>query len=93
MKIYRFKMQWLWNIAFHKEEKDMFKMLALIGPRSLTRITFLNYDFKPVKGINHYMDMVMHTDQNAYSAFRKYWNKLKKNPKFEKVIYVEFYRE
>lgn len=89
MKIYRFKIQWIFNICFNQEIKDMFTMLKIIDPRNLTRISFLDNDFKSVE---NYTDMVMHSSENAYSAFRKYWNKLKKTDDFKKIRYVEFYR-
>ena len=93
MKIYTYKIQWLFsvtnNFATPKNQlmKELYTVIRSLGARSLTVINFRDKDLEI---IGNYTSMVMYGSNTSSSEAIKYIKKTLKNN--DKIVYVELVR-
>jgi len=82
MKVYQYKMQWLFT------KKEAVQALKLFGARSLTKICIRDIDLKVIAT---YSDMVQYPEQTAVIKTKQWIDKQYKDNR-HLLLHVEFLR-
>ena len=88
VKIYQYKIQWIFNIGNQEGLKDVNNIFKTINPKSLDVINFLDSDYKRVYNTT---DFMMWQLDNAPKKIMKQIKEVLK--KYPNVRFVELYRK
>ena len=88
VKIYQYKIQWIFNIGNQEGLKDVNNIFKTINPKSLDVINFLDSDYKCVYNTT---DFMMWQLDNAPKKIMKQIKEVLK--KYPNVRFVELYRK
>jgi hypothetical protein len=88
VKIYQYKIQWIFNIGNQEGLKDVNSIFKTINPKSLDVINFLDSDYKCVYNTT---DFMMWQLDNAPKKMMKQIKEVLK--KYPNVRFVELYRK